>query len=90
MSEEHLSTLLEVYNRLEAEIIKEALEVDGIPAGIFQRAAGALYGFSFGPEGKIEIRVPTERLEEAKTWLKAYNRGELRNDNAELSDPDPE
>jgi len=43
MSRDGWSTLLEVYDRLEAEIIKEALEVEGIPATLFHESAGTLY-----------------------------------------------
>lgn len=90
MSQDGWSTLLEVYDRIEAEILKEALEAQGIPATLFQESAGALYPTTFGPLGKIEVCVPTERHIEAEAWLKAYNTGELRDDNAELSAPDPE
>jgi hypothetical protein len=90
MSQDGWSTLLEVYDRLEAEIIKEALEVEGIPAALFHEGIGNLYPTTFGPLGKVEVCVPDERLAEAQTWLEAYNKGELRNDNAELGDPDHE
>jgi hypothetical protein len=90
MSQDGWSTVIEVYDRIQAEILKEALEAQGIPATLFQESAGALYPLSFGPLGKIEVCVPDERLKEAQAWLEAYNKGELRNDNAELSDPDHE
>jgi hypothetical protein len=38
----------------------------------------------------VEVCVPDERMKEAEAWLESYNKGELRNDNAELSDPDHE
>ncbi len=90
MSQDGWSTLTEVYDRLEAEILKEALEVQGIPAALFQESAGSLYPTTFGPLSKVEICVPDERLKEAEDWLEAYNKGELRDDNAELSNPDHE
>jgi len=90
MSQESWSTLLEVYDRLEAEILKEALEAQSIPATLFQESAGALYPTTFGPLGKIEVCVPDDRLQEAEAWLKSYNNGELRDNNAELTDPDHE
>lgn len=88
MSQDGWSTLLEVYDRLEAEIFKEALEADGIPAALFSEGIGSLYPTTFGPMSKVEICVPDDRLEEAEAWLEAYNKGELRDDNAELSNPD--
>ncbi len=88
MSQDGWSTLLEVFDRLQGEIIKEALEADGIPATLFQESIGSLYPTTFGTMGKVEICVPDERLDEAQTWLEAYNKGELSDDDAELGNPD--
>jgi hypothetical protein len=88
MSQDGWSTLLEVFDRLQGEIIKEALEADGIPATLFQESIGSLYPTTFGTMGKVEVCVPDERLGEAQTWLEAYNKGELSDDNAELGNPD--
>jgi hypothetical protein len=88
MSQDGWSTLLEVFDRLQGEIIKEALEADGIPATLFQESIGSLYPTTFGTMGKVEVCVPDERLSEAETWLEAYNKGELSDDNAELGSPD--
>ncbi len=83
-------TLLEVYDQLEAEILKEALEANGIPATLFHESVGTLYPTSFGKLGRVEVCVPEDHLAAAQAWLEAYNQGELRNDTTELSDPDPE
>jgi hypothetical protein len=88
MSRDGWSTLLEVYDRIEAEILKEALEADGFSVSLFHEAIGTLYPTTFGTMGKVEICVPDERLKEAEAWLEAYNKGELRDDNAELGNPD--
>ena len=66
-------TLVEVFDRLEAEIIKEALEAIGIEAVLFQESAGALYPTTFGALGKVEICVPAEQIEQANAWLDEYN-----------------
>jgi hypothetical protein len=88
MSRDGWSTLLEVYDRIEAEILKESLESMGIPATLFDESAGTLYPTTFGPLAKVEVCVPDERLKEAEAWLESYNKGELRDDDAELSNPD--
>ena len=88
MSQDGWSTLLEVYDRIEAEIIKEALEADGFSVSLFHEAIGTLYPTTIGTMGKVEVCVPDERLKEAEAWLEAYNKGELRDDNAELGNPD--
>ena len=88
MSRDGWSTLLEVYDRIEAEILKESLEAQGIPVTLFHESAGTLYPTTFGPLAKVEVCVPDERLKVAEAWLESYNNGELRNDNAELGNPD--
>jgi hypothetical protein len=73
MSDIHWATLIEVGSRIEAEIIKEALEAQDIPAEIFQ--GGAMhYAYVVGA---IEICVPNERIKEAKAWLAGYENGQL-------------
>lgn len=72
------ATLVEVNTRLEAEIIKEALEAQGIPAAIFQEGVSHLaFPMSTGPLSTVEIGVPNERLAEAQAWLAEYDSGEL-------------
>jgi hypothetical protein len=86
MSENSWATLLEVQTRLEGEIIKEALEAQGIPAEIFQEGAmHYVYPMIVGPLAKVEICVPQNYLSQAQAWLKDYESGELE-DNAEETD----
>jgi hypothetical protein len=73
MSETRWATLSEAGNRIEAEIIKEALEAQGIPAEIFQE--GAMHYAYIG--GRIEVCVPNERLREAKAWFADYENGKI-------------
>lgn len=87
MSENEWVTLLEVYDRLEAEILKEALEAQEIPAELFQEGISHYIYPVGGPLGRIEIRVPNSRLEEARSWLEAYNKDELRNNDAGNVEP---
>ena len=77
MSANEWVTLLEVFNRLEAEILKEALEAQGIPSQLFQEGVSHyLYPVS-GPMGKIELCVPAQRLHDALAWLESYQRGDF-------------
>ena len=73
MPETRWTALLEASNRMEAEIIKEALEAQGILAEIFQE--GAMH-YAY-PGGKIEVCVPEDRMDEAKAWLADYESGEF-------------
>jgi hypothetical protein len=82
------TTLLEVYDRLEAEIIKDALEAQDIPAEFFQEGVVHFgYPVTVGPMSKVEICVPSDRLGEAEAWLAAYNDGTLEDNDAEHNDP---
>jgi len=69
--------LTEVYDRLEAEMLKAALEAQDIPAQLFQEGAGQLYPVAFGQLGRIQIFIPQENAREARAWLDAYERGAL-------------
>jgi len=87
MSESSWATLLEVNSRLEAEIMKEALEAQGIPAEIFQEGAMRYaYPVTVGPFSKVEICVPKERLKEAQGWLADYESGKLENPPSQVDD----
>jgi hypothetical protein len=74
MSEPHWATLFEAAHRMEAEIIKEALEAQGFPSEIFQE--GVLHYTALG--GRIDVCVPSDRLEEAQVWLAGYQEGQLQ------------
>ena len=90
MSENEWVALLEVFDRLEAEILKEAIEAQGIPAQLFQEGLSHyLYPVS-GPMGRIELCVPNDKLQEARQWLEAYNSGELREDDSDQTTPENE
>jgi len=80
MSEAHWAKLLEASTRMEAEIIKEALEAQGIPAMIFQKGVNTTFPVTMGPFESVDVCVPTERLDEANTWLVAYDNGNLEDD----------
>jgi hypothetical protein len=78
MTESAWVVLTESNNRIEAEIIKGALQAQGIPSEIFQEGAMRYaYPMMIGPLAKIEICVPRERMDEAKRWLVSYERGDF-------------
>lgn len=76
MTETRWATLFEAAHRMEAEIAKEALEAQGFPAAIFQDSV--MHINSLG--GRIEVCVPSDRLEEAQAWLAEYEESELTED----------
>jgi len=90
MSENEWVFLMEVFDRLEAEILKEALEAQGIPAQLFQEGISHFIYPGASPMGRVEVCVPSDKLQVAKSWLEAYDKGDLRDADAELSNPDHE
>ncbi len=71
-------TLIEMDDRIEAEIIKEALEAQGIMAEIFQEgAAHYAYPMAHAPLNITQVCVPAEQLEAAQAWLARYENGEF-------------
>ena len=80
MSENRWAKLLEVNTRLEAEIIKEALEAQDIPAEIFQEGAmHYIYPMAIGPLASVDVCVPNDFLKQARAWLADYESGKLEN-----------
>jgi hypothetical protein len=78
MDEMKWELLLDVYDRTEAEMIKSALEAEGIRSELFQEGAGHwAYPTTIGPLGRVQIFVPKDRLEQARQWLDAYQKGSL-------------
>jgi hypothetical protein len=91
MSENEWVTLMQVFDRLDGEIIKEALEAQGIPSQLFQEGVSHYIYPGSAPMGRIEVCVPSERLVEATAWLEAYNNGEFNEDgNTESDENNPE
>ncbi len=82
MSEIQWKILTKVYDRIEAEMMKAALETLEIPVETAQESAGeSLYPVSFGNLAEIHVFVPTEKFDEAKDWLEMYE-----NDEAEVEE----
>ena len=74
MSNTSWATLLEVGTRTEAEMLKEALEAQGVPVEIFQEAIHSLFP---GALAKVTVCVPSDRLKEARAMLDDAGNGEL-------------
>ena len=70
-----------------ADIIKGTLLAAGIPAETSREGAGAVFGFTVGAMGLVDILVPANRAAEAQALLAAMQRGDLSEDQ---DDPDPD
>ncbi|MGC8856385.1 MAG: putative signal transducing protein [Anaerolineae bacterium] len=73
MTWEHLT---DVYGRLEAELLKSYLEAEGIRVEIFQEAVGHhIYPVTLDGLGRVQIFVPKEDADAARTLLEEYRAG---------------
>jgi Putative prokaryotic signal transducing protein len=70
----------------QAAIVKNALTAAGIPAATSQEGAGAAYGLTVGPLGRVDILVPAQYAAEAEALLAAMRRGELDDEAADDAD----
>ena len=73
MNEMTWELLTKVYDRIEAEMIKAALEALEISAELAQESVGGTMPVSFGKFAEVHIFVPKEKFEEASAWLKDYD-----------------
>jgi hypothetical protein len=84
MSQKEWITLIETQDRLQAEILREALQACEIPAQIFQEGAAQFaYPLSVGPLSLVQVCVPADRAQEAQAWLQDYLKGNLAADDEE-------
>ncbi len=75
MDELKWELLVEVFGRMEAELIKSYLEAHGIATELFQEAIGHyIYPTTLDGMGRVQIFVSKENGREARQLLKEYQR----------------
>jgi hypothetical protein len=73
MDEMKWEKLVEVYGRLEADVIKSFLEAQGVPVELFQEAVGYhAFPTTIDGLGRVQIFVPKEKFSEAGELLETY------------------
>lgn len=74
---------------LQAEVLRGLLEAQGVPAILSQEGAGhSLFPVTVGKFGEVQILVPTDQLEEARSILEDYSSGKFSStDTAEEDNP---
>ena len=75
--------------RTDAHIIKGMLEAAGIPAAVSQEGAGAVYGFTVGMLGMVDVLVTEADAAAAEALIAAMQRGELEEEPPNPNDPTP-
>jgi len=66
--------------QLEAEIIRSLLQAQGLTVRLSQESAGAVYAFTVGPLGEVDVMVPETEVVKARDVLEAYQRGEFNSE----------
>ena len=78
MDELKWERLLEINNRMEAELIKSLLNAQGIDVELFQESIGhTIYPVMVDGLGRVQLFVPAEKIEEARKSLKSYREGNI-------------
>jgi hypothetical protein len=67
--------LVEVYGRLEADLLESYLEAQGIDVELIQESIGrSIYPVTVDGLGRVQVFVPKEKLGEAKALLEQYSK----------------
>jgi len=84
MSDEKWEVVLEVSGELQADLLRNLLEAQGIEVFLNQEGAGRAYGLTVGPLGDVQIMVPEHQSQEAHQILDDFYAGKFEtNDNDE-------
>ena len=69
MDEIEWVTVTETNGLITAEMLAERLKVADIPAFAVQESVGESFGLTVGPLSTVSVKVPADRLEEARLLL---------------------
>lgn len=60
--------------RFEADLLKSYLEAEGIEVQLFQEGAGQdIYPLTFGPLAMVQVFVPNDKINDARSILENFN-----------------
>ncbi|MCJ7535595.1 MAG: DUF2007 domain-containing protein [Anaerolineales bacterium] len=88
MPEEKWELIIEVSGELQADILRNLLEVQGIKVFLNQEGAGRAYGLTVGPMGQVQVLVPEHQSREAHQIVEDYYAGKFESDEGDYSDLD--
>ena len=69
MEEKEWVTVTETNGLITAEMLAERLKAADIPAFVVQESVGESFGLTVGPLSTIYVKVPPDRVEEARQLL---------------------
>jgi hypothetical protein len=73
------------YGQLDAAMLVDFLQANGIEATSLQESLGTTYGLTVGPLGEAKIYVPEEKKDEAEALIKQMEEGKLEISESESS-----
>jgi hypothetical protein len=76
-------SLIRYVSRVQAEILRDLLEAEGISVALSQEAAGSVLPVDVGAFGQVELLVPADQAERARQILGDLNRYSAPSDDAE-------
>lgn len=81
MDEMKWEKLVDVYGRIDADVLKSYLEAEGIQVELFQESVGFnAFPTTIDGLGRVQVFVPKEQLEEAKELFDAYQNATPNNE----------
>jgi hypothetical protein len=80
MSDEKWEVVAEVSGELQAGLVRNLLEAQGIKVFLNQEGAGKAVGLSVGPLGEVQILVPENQSEAARKIVDDYYAGNFEVD----------
>jgi hypothetical protein len=94
MVEENWEVVDEVQGDMQAEILRGLLEAQGIKVWLSQEGIGhTVFAVTIGSMGKVQILVPNDQIQTARTLLNEYYAGTLEDMELEVppeDEPDSE
>jgi len=88
MSDEKWELITEVSGELQADLLRNLLEAQGIQVFLNQEGAGRAYGLTVGPLGQVQILVPSHQSKEAQQIVDDYYAGKFEASDEDYSDPE--
>ena len=88
MSDEKWEVVTEVSGELQAGLLRNLLEAQGIKVFLNQEGAGKAYGLTVGPLGQVQILVPKTQNQEARQIVDDYYAGKFNVNDAADSEQD--
>ena len=85
MVENRWELVITVSGELQADLIRNLLEAQGIEVFLNQEGAGRAYGLTVGPMGEVQVLVPEDQSEEARQIVDDFYAGKFESDEDEDS-----